>query len=170
MISKAGLSRSQPAAELRAYMQRAGQNGRRENALSGIGRSSEAPYGCYLPVLTRFGTWRRPSPLKALVNCSGKYSGEAPRLAQLRSSVTKFTHDTFMRTPLLPQPAVKALQCNPCDHYRHAKRKRRHVASSEGIEFERAFARAQIESALLGGESAGIGPSHRRNKQRRAQR
>ena len=31
-------------------------------ALHGIGRPSEAPYGCFLPDLTRFGTWRRPTP------------------------------------------------------------------------------------------------------------
>lgn len=34
-------------------------------ALDGSGCPSEAPYGCFLPDLTRFGTYRHPNPSSA---------------------------------------------------------------------------------------------------------
>ena len=35
-------------------------------ALDGFGCPTEAPYGCFLPDLTRFGTYRHPNPPNAL--------------------------------------------------------------------------------------------------------
>ena len=37
-----------------------------KSALDGFGCPTEAPYGCFLPDLTRFGTCRHPNPSNAL--------------------------------------------------------------------------------------------------------
>lgn len=37
-----------------------------KSALDGSGCPTEAPYGCFLPDLTRFGTCRHPNPSNAL--------------------------------------------------------------------------------------------------------
>ena len=39
---------------------------RKNSALDGFGCPTEAPYGCFLPDLTRFGTCRHPNPSNAL--------------------------------------------------------------------------------------------------------
>ena len=38
----------------------------KKSALDGSGCPTEAPYGCFLPDLTRFGTCRHPNPSNAL--------------------------------------------------------------------------------------------------------
>ena len=40
-------------------------NAKTPRALNGNGCPAEAPYGCFLPDLTRFGTYRHPNPLNA---------------------------------------------------------------------------------------------------------
>ena len=40
---------------------------KKARALDGFGCPTEAPYGCFLPDLTRFGTCRHPNPSNALV-------------------------------------------------------------------------------------------------------
>ena len=39
---------------------------KKARALDGFGCPTEAPYGCFLPDLTRFGTCRHPNPSNAL--------------------------------------------------------------------------------------------------------
>lgn len=40
-------------------------NAKTPRVLNGNGCPAEAPYGCFLPDLTRFGTYRHPNPLNA---------------------------------------------------------------------------------------------------------
>ena len=49
-----------------------------QNAPDRHGRSSAVPYGCFLPDLTRFGTWRRPSPSEAFLKTVTVYPEPIP--------------------------------------------------------------------------------------------
>ena len=61
-------------------------------ALDGFGCPTEAPYGCFLPDLTRFGTCRHPNPSNAL---GARYILPAPALHGKAANLGRGQKTTF---------------------------------------------------------------------------
>ena len=66
----------------------------RWSILNRTGRSSEAPYGCFLPDLTRFGTCRRPAPFRMLNSSCPQYT----RVGMTRAGLKPNAHSSAAQT------------------------------------------------------------------------
>ena len=80
-------------------------------ALDGFGCPTEAPYGCFLPDLTRFGTCRHPNPSNAL---GARYILPALARHGKIASLGQGFFDYFL-----------AIQAKPNDHFTRVGRGRR---------------------------------------------
>lgn len=80
-------------------------------ALDGFGCPTEAPYGCFLPDLTRFGTCRHPNPSNAL---GARYILPAPAHQSKVANLGRGFFDYFL-----------AIQAIPNDHFTRVGRGRR---------------------------------------------
>ena len=68
------------------------------------GRSSAVPYGCFLPDLTRFGTWRRPSPFEILKQRKRVYPSHNSQDRTTRQQ------DCYFKVKFLTTPLISAME------------------------------------------------------------